>query len=434
MGRAFLVGGFLGSGKTTFILNSLLPHMKGERVCILVNDYGEVSYDKIRFYQEGFDVLGIQGSCVCCTGGSLLLETLESVKKDTQTLIVETSGVSEIHPIWESLESSGYVVEVVFCCLPLDIKEDLLSLPLVKSQLESAQCVVLTKADLVDNKTLSSRLEFFKKLEKPIFVAYEGKTDVSIEQFCNLANVRVLRNPSKFKSGHLFYSKVLKLKGIYNKEEIEDFLLRLPKQVYRAKGVVHTTHSPLPLGLNYTCGYISWERLNYQGETFINFIGTVPLELYLRRFPKPIRDIQCLEELMFPLSSFDRRDGIAFLKGKIVSERRAVKELLKLFKSEGGVLIAGKGTPFESFAQIKIRDYTYPKLLRLLERLKRYKGRPLFFVGVPAGVVSLFLKELGKEQVIVHVGTKKLLPDAYISLKVDTEEKLNALFELFVLK
>ncbi len=429
MPRAFLVGGFLGSGKTTFVLNSLLPILKGERVCILVNDYGEISYDRIRFYQEGLEVLGIEGACMCCSGGNALLEVLRDLQEKCDTLLIETSGVSEVYPIWEAVESSGYTLEAVFCCLPSNIGKELLSLPIVRSQLEQAQCIVLTKVDLTDQRELLKILEHAKSFEKPLFLSYEGKVDASLKDFINLPKVKRAKEGSK-PQGHDFYSEVIKLRGIYNKDELEEFLLKLPKGIYRAKGVVYTTHSPLPLGVNYTCGYISWERLYYTGEPFLTFIGTVPPDLYLMKFPQPIKDPKVLHRLLFPLTSFDRREGIAYMKGKVVSERRAVVETLKMLAKKKHLLITTGEEPFKAFASYTIEDYTYPKLLELLERLRSFKDGFLFFLGVPAGIVSLFIKELGESHKIAHVDLEYLLPEAYLSLRINSEEKLNTFLKL----
>jgi Putative GTPases (G3E family) len=43
---AVVVSGFLGSGKTTFILRSLLPRLKGRKISVVVNDFGEINYDR----------------------------------------------------------------------------------------------------------------------------------------------------------------------------------------------------------------------------------------------------------------------------------------------------------------------------------------------------------------------------------------------------
>jgi G3E family GTPase len=131
---AVVVSGFLGSGKTTFILRSLLPRLKGKKISVVVNDFGEVNYDKIRLYQEGLEVYGIEGNCFCCELGGEFLNILASIKRQgVEFLVVETSGVSDPSPIYYSLESSGFSVELMIGVFALDIEEGLLKHPLLAS-------------------------------------------------------------------------------------------------------------------------------------------------------------------------------------------------------------------------------------------------------------------------------------------------------------
>ncbi|MEM5854491.1 MAG: hypothetical protein QW228_09060, partial [Candidatus Aenigmatarchaeota archaeon] len=53
----------------------------------------------------------------------------------------------------------------------------------------------------------------------------------------------------------------------------------------------------------------------------------------------------------------------------------------------------------------------------------------IIFIGVPAGIVSWFIKNLNQKK-IIHLGKTYLLPDAYLSLKVDSMEKREALYNL----
>lgn len=111
---AVVVSGFLGSGKTTFIIRSLLPRLKDKRLSIIVNDFGQTNFDKIRLYQENFEVFGIEGNCFCCELGGEFLNLLSELKnKNIDFLIVETSGISNPAPIFYGLESTGFRVELI---------------------------------------------------------------------------------------------------------------------------------------------------------------------------------------------------------------------------------------------------------------------------------------------------------------------------------
>jgi len=63
-----VVGGFLGSGKTTTIINTgkyLVD--KGHKVAIIVNEIGEIGIDGDIIKKFGFDTKEITNGCICCS-------------------------------------------------------------------------------------------------------------------------------------------------------------------------------------------------------------------------------------------------------------------------------------------------------------------------------------------------------------------------------
>ena len=60
-----LVGGWLGTGKTTTVRHRL-EQWAGERVAVLVNDFGEAEIDRT-LLDSGPVLTEIRGACVCCT-------------------------------------------------------------------------------------------------------------------------------------------------------------------------------------------------------------------------------------------------------------------------------------------------------------------------------------------------------------------------------
>jgi len=76
--RYIMVGGFLGSGKTTAI-DRLARHLtnSGQRVGLICNDQSEGLVDTLLLRSKGFSVEEITGGCFCCRFDSLL----EAAKK-----------------------------------------------------------------------------------------------------------------------------------------------------------------------------------------------------------------------------------------------------------------------------------------------------------------------------------------------------------------
>jgi G3E family GTPase len=321
---AFLVTGFLGSGKTTFILNSLLAQYKDRKPAIIVNDFGDVSYDRIRFYLESLPVMGIEGKCFCCDGSGELLEALYRVRNTAEALIIETSGLSDPFPVMEAMELSGFNSYIVICVVPADNWCDLRNEPVFTAQLQYADCIVITKCDTVTNRELKELMEALD--EKPAFLCCEGVVE---DNFFNFVEAIPMRRTDKFKNRlsesarNRFSQTTLYLSGYYSMYDIEVFLNKLPRNVIRAKGFLKVVESPFPVGINWTRNHMSWSAVEYVSQNFITFIGYG--SLLLPPFPEK-KDLDW--QKMLPLGEFDRRYGIAYLDGNPVPEITAVEWLI----------------------------------------------------------------------------------------------------------
>ncbi len=414
---AIVVGGFLGSGKTTFILRSLLPRLKGKKVSIVVNDFGEVNYDKIRLYKEGLEVYGIEGNCFCCELGGEFLDILASLrKKGVEFLVVESSGISDPSPIYYALECSGFTVELLAGVFALDMDKSLLKSPLLQAQMEASHCFVLTKADLLPEREVSKRLQPFLEWQKPIFLAKEGYVEESIEDLFGQFQAR----PKGRTKHQTFKSYTLRLKGFYSKLEVEDFFRSLPHTIYRAKGIIQCLESPLPLALNYSFGNLTWERLEVEEEPFLVFIGEHIDPKLFEGFPSSQNLSYLHERQCFPICDFDAREGIGYIDGELVDELEAAERLLEEIEEGEALFVSGEALSFEGFSDIK----------KFCKELKDLEFKRFLLWKVPSGVVSYLLENLPQDKLVYHLSNYYLLPKAHLSLRVDTKEKEETLLFL----
>lgn len=90
-----IITGFLGSGKTTLILN-LIPQLPSTyRVALLKNEFGDVAIDSQ--LASSRSISGVQellNGCICCNLVGQLGDALETLRKDVHPdrIIIETSG------------------------------------------------------------------------------------------------------------------------------------------------------------------------------------------------------------------------------------------------------------------------------------------------------------------------------------------------------
>ncbi len=122
-----VVTGFLGAGKTT-LLRELLLH-GGQRLAVLVNEFGEVGLDGALLRSCGFcpeeeigsRLVELTNGCLCCTVQDDFLPTMQQLLERADQLdgiVVETSGLALPEPLlaalgWPEIRSRTWVNGVV---------------------------------------------------------------------------------------------------------------------------------------------------------------------------------------------------------------------------------------------------------------------------------------------------------------------------------
>ena len=151
-----VIGGFLGAGKTT-LLQHWLRQAAGQRLAVLVNDFGAINLDAQQVAQAGAETIALGNGCVCCAIGDdlslALLRVLDS-QPPFDAVVVEASGVSDPWRIAQyALADPRLALQAVIVLVDLaawahQAADPLLADTLVR-QLRHADLVVLNKADLL---------------------------------------------------------------------------------------------------------------------------------------------------------------------------------------------------------------------------------------------------------------------------------------------
>ena len=107
-----VIGGYLGSGKTT-LLNHLLHRNNdgadegaGERIAVLVNDFGDINIDLDLIESQTDDTIELSNGCICCSivdGFAEALDRIVAFEPRPDRLVIETSGVADPTSLIEAL-------------------------------------------------------------------------------------------------------------------------------------------------------------------------------------------------------------------------------------------------------------------------------------------------------------------------------------------
>jgi G3E family GTPase len=152
-----VIGGFLGSGKTTTILGLLERREPAEgRTVLLVNEFGQVGVDGAVLESKGDAVRELASGCICCTLRADFVAQLQEISRAfaPHRVIIEPSGVASLKDVLKALQDPSLADHVsgVRSVLVLDADDHdwfvQLSEAFVEAQVGLAQLILVNKVDL----------------------------------------------------------------------------------------------------------------------------------------------------------------------------------------------------------------------------------------------------------------------------------------------
>lgn len=174
--KILLLAGFLGSGKTSILLQ-LAKHIiaaEGElgktTVMIIENEIGDVGVDDKLLKSQGLDVTELFSGCACCTSGSYLISDIQKIQKDINPkwIIIEATGVAYPRQIKESVEDVLNIPVTVLAVTDAFRWKRLRRAmsAMIESQLDCSDFILVNKIDLVDDDTLNAVVEDIRTINR----------------------------------------------------------------------------------------------------------------------------------------------------------------------------------------------------------------------------------------------------------------------------
>ncbi len=255
--RLTIIGGYLGSGKTTWLRHQLHAG-RFKDAFIIVNEAAETPVDDALLGQSS-RLAVLAGGCVCCTAKADLIALLRnlcdersrtaSTGERMEHIVLETSGLADPAPIVEAIRSDPVLVyhimvgEIIVAVDALHALAQLRSEPLGRRQIEIADQLVVTKVDVAEVEPLRRLLATLHHLNPGAGLSGAASgTEVPLPDFSGVA-AQILPDISGLDPAPIFPTR-LHLGGEVDWTAFTVWLSALlharGDDVVRVKGVVRT--------------------------------------------------------------------------------------------------------------------------------------------------------------------------------------------------
>ncbi|KAG7373552.1 cobalamin synthesis protein P47K [Nitzschia inconspicua] len=266
-----VITGFLGAGKTTLV-NYILKEQNQWKICVLENEFGEVSIDDglvAESLDAPEDLITMDNGCVCCSVRGDLVRTLGQLakrRKDFDAILLETTGLADPAPIVYTVQtnskmSENYFIDSIVCLadakhitLHLDEKKPDGSINEAYQQVAFADKILLNKIDLVTTEEKATLKERLAKINKFASVIETEKSRAPLDKILGLNSFNmesILQvDPDFFESQEgdpkhnleLVQSVGIKFEGELHAQWFNIFMMDLLREraadIYRSKGLL----------------------------------------------------------------------------------------------------------------------------------------------------------------------------------------------------
>ena len=186
--NVYIVSGFLGAGKTTFI-QKLLSEMKTEKVMLLENEFGEVGVDGA-FFSGALQIKEINNGCICCSLQGDFEDALEEIEDMGVTdLIIEPSGVGKLSEIINVIKGDDDYRIVSHICI-VDVKTckkyHLNFREYFDDQVKAANAIILSHVDVADEKKIEEAIKLVEEINDDVEVVSEPVKDMPIGELLDI--------------------------------------------------------------------------------------------------------------------------------------------------------------------------------------------------------------------------------------------------------
>lgn len=298
--NVYIVSGFLGAGKTTFI-QKLLKEKKFVKPILLENEFGEIGVDGA-FFDSALNIKEINNGCICCSLQGDFEKALEEIEDlGVSDLIIEPSGVGKLSEILNVVAADDDFRIVSHICI-VDVKTCHKYHKNFKEyfddQVKAANAVILSHVDLADEKMIEEAKAVVKEINDDVEILDKTLDKYSIDELLDLIVTGHFEFEHHEHEHHdhdhehhhdhhdhehhhhhddddedeIFKNQIIKTDYVFTKEELEKILSDVEDDIIRIKGYVKSNEGTLYIN------YVLNESNIFPGEnrddSLVSIIGT----------------------------------------------------------------------------------------------------------------------------------------------------------------
>lgn len=199
--QLFLINGFLGSGKTSFLLK-LLSLFSSQKCGVLMNEFGEIGIDGLLLPQKDLELIEINGGSIFCQcrHGTFIDALIQFSTAPIDILFIEASGLADPVTMDKDLQivkkkiGDAYVYSGSICLIDslhfLDLVEVVQT---IEKQIQYASLAIINKIDLVTPRRVMGIKDKLLLINPGIKLIQTSYGDLSPDQLMDIYSERVMK-------------------------------------------------------------------------------------------------------------------------------------------------------------------------------------------------------------------------------------------------
>jgi len=286
MKDVYLFSGFLGSGKTSLLTDTIRQlKERGIKPAVLMNELGKLPFDS-QAVEEDIPLKEMLEGCICCTGSEKTEAQLQTLLAGEQfdVLLIETTGaahpVEALDAVYSPIFAKDLNIKGIVTVVDSKLWLDRHQLPpqvrsLFLEQIRHAHLLLANKMDLL-SETDQAKVTYELQSLNPsatLIQTSHGKCPFSIMERLKGSGQDKEVKRSRIGKDISLSTRLVTFKHAVVQETFEDWLRTLPSTVYRMKGYVPIKGMKNPMLFQYSYGMVQWLPEYVKMEPTIVIIG-----------------------------------------------------------------------------------------------------------------------------------------------------------------